>query len=182
MAANSIVGTFPVTNGIVMSAGATDATGYGPGAELVIPETDQPSLTESWKISGVAFTFVGYIAISGPTTGLPGAIYGGLIPRSVSLSKAFMYGDLPGDSSLFDLIWDPVNDPPFPLSSGGSTPHQAVFHGEVSLQNPSVLHPGEQLSVGLWMLPALASPIADGFTMMQVITACTYSILYDDGS
>lgn len=86
---------------------------------------------------------------------------------------------LPSDLSLVGELWNPASDP---LPGAGAGPPLPVSVS-VTLATPLPVAAAPNLAIGLWLQPALVSrPSGSVNPAFQfILTAGTWSIVYDDG-
>lgn len=94
---------------------------------------------------------------------------------------------LPRDASVITSLWDPAVDPLPPLiaASVPAIPASVPVSATLNLPQPLELEVGNQLLIGLWLMPSLGPNQAGGPSIGQpnttiVLSQAVATIIYDD--
>lgn len=166
------------------------------GATLVdyVSPTPAEQNLPLWSLLGVSFKASLYWISSGTFFGRLGGIFGGLLlPQdSFSSTGTGIYPYSVGVMSLPDPtfrtnLWTPDTDdaPPTYLFSAGvpttNTPQSGYLQisGSLLLPQPVKITTGENIAIGLWMLPSLiGSSGPSNFSFGMVIAYASYVLTY----
>lgn len=139
------------------------------GATLVDQIQFRPTIGQKWQISGWSITVNPWIVTSaGKTYGTLGDIRGGISTVQAPTNGSF-FGtpvpwtfptlDFPGDNFLLAELFNGATDPPPPSlpPSPTSFPSPSPLVITNPLPQPVDIGPGENLAIGLWVSPSIAS-------------------------
>ena len=159
-----------------------------PGATLTQLISYSPE-QKPWSLQSIGFQAGVSIDLTAKPIGKLGKIVAGLVlPPAQSIPSGQIISPvipLPNPTLTVDL-WDPANDPlpPEYVITSAHTPSpqsQLQVSGILQLQQPVQIQRGEQIQVGLWILPSLLSfQVAGTQWTLQVVQA-QWRLVYDDG-
>lgn len=164
---------------------------WTPGATLIDNVNLSPLPNQKWSLLSVYIR--GYPGIILPPQGYGklGKIYGGLLlfeeqPTTQGPSQEPYQNFTPLPSSLLAPLWDPNSDPLPTQMIPGVTPTNTTTQAacQIELPQPLDIQPGQQLRVGMWIMPSLFGSAAtvnpgQGFLL---VTNANYTVQYDDGT
>lgn len=187
---------------------STVAGGWTEGASIVdsILGAAQPQGTRTWEIIGYSVTAKLVLFPTGAAGANATPFYGklGKILTGVSQVAQQTVGNvnlvgltlpftipgqpLPTDSASFPALWDPANDqlPPLLTSPPSANPNCLEVAASQVFTVPILLAGGQQVTIGMWMLPSLISPGIIGAgspqpSLVPMVFEAAYQLIYDDG-
>jgi hypothetical protein len=187
----SISGSFrgipdPILNGQLRNL--VDQPAIGPtsahtaGCTLVDSLPLQPSLAGPWTIIGwtIGFDLWAILPVAQPAYGRFGNIVGGLChtPSPTQGAGAPWVSPIlpfPTNASLISQIWDGDQSPSPPVAYAGSIPSSAARIAlSYPLPQPVDLQPGDQLSMGIWLMSSVVR------TVGLVLLNATWTVGYEE--
>ena len=93
---------------------------------------------------------------------------------------------LPQDSTYTGILWDPDADPLPPTSITAFPSNNSPINGNflsvgrtIQIQNPFAIIPGQQINIGIWILPSLWGTIAGSNDELALgVYRATYNLTY----
>lgn len=159
---------------------------WTPGATIIDTAQVQPPTGAVWELQ--AFSVSGglsFTQLAARCYGRWGKIIAGIIrpgaptgvPNDPYVTPML---PLPIDTSMFADLWDPDNDPTPPLSNqGGLT---LPVYAALQLPIPMAVTLGDQVAIGVWMLPSLVGDNSGTSTPFQLaLWNALYTLTFDDG-
>lgn len=194
MGQQQVVGAFPGLPASTVGLGNNmpplnmEDVGAGPpaawslGATMAQTIPPQPPLGHEWTLIAWTINYYGMLAYTqSGAHGTLGKLVGGAVLGSLSIGSTVQpwvqpAAPLPSVASALDTIWDGAQDPIFPAIDNTNTVRLRQATHTFVLNTPISLLPGDGLSVGLWLMPALTSSV------ITLIAGATYTLVFDDGA
>ena len=168
-------------DGVAIADTPTAISTYTAGAVALQAVPFQPDLMSRWQLLSWSLSYLGGLLYPNSTItayGRLGAFWAGLVLGShtnpISPNPwSNPVTPFPGDMSTFAKVWDGATDPPFPAVTSPTPP---AYDGYTNgFAQPLTIQPGDQLTLGLWLTPALVQ------NCQTLIKNVNYTIAYDDG-